>query len=224
MIQCPGEEGRALEFLYLDSKIAVCRKEPGVLSTDEPGGMPERIRAALGKEDAPVYTVHRLDAAVGGVMVYARTRHAASDLGKAIQAGRFCKEYLAVIHGVTPDTTGTFRDLLWRDTREGKTYVTDTPGKDAREAVLDYELLARREGLSLVQIILRTGRTHQIRCQFSARGLPLWGDRKYGAADGGEIALWSHALAFAHPATGEELSFTLPPPDREPWIAFKEFT
>ena len=158
-------------------------------------------------------------------MVYARTRHAASDLGKAVREGRFHKEYLAVVHGAPAERAGTFRDLLRRDTREGKTYVAHVPGKDVKEAALDYETVAVRNGLSLVRILLRTGRTHQIRCQFAARGLPLWGDRKYGVpGDGGDIALWSHMLSFAHPATGEELSFTLPPPDRDPWIAFKELT
>lgn len=213
-----------MEFLYVDSKIAVCVKEPGLLSTDEPGGMPSAIRAALGEANSPVYTVHRLDAAVGGVMVYARTRHAASDLGKAVREGRFHKEYLAVVHGAPAERAGTFRDLLRRDTREGKTYVAHAPGKDVKEAALDYETVAVRNGLSLVRILLRTGRTHQIRCQFAARGLPLWGDRKYGVpGDGGDIALWSHMLSFAHPAAGEALTFVQPPPEKEPWETFKEF-
>ena len=210
-----------MEFLYLDSKIAVCVKSAGILSTDEPGGMPERIRAALGEESAPVYTVHRLDAAVGGVMVYARTRHAAADLGRALREGRFCKEYLAVTRGAPPEKTGTMLDLLRRDTRERKTYVAAAPGKDVREAALDYAVLEERDGLSLVSVSLHTGRTHQIRCQFAARGCPLWGDRKYGSREEtGTVALWSHRLSFDHPLTGERLSFTQPPPDAEPWRSF----
>ena len=95
-----------MEVLYLDNKIIVCVKPAGVLSTDEPGGMPSLLRAALGDDTAPVYTVHRLDAAVSGVMVYARTRHAAADLGRAIERGDVRKEYLAVACGELPEQRG----------------------------------------------------------------------------------------------------------------------
>ncbi len=212
-----------MEILYCDNKLAVCVKPPGVLSADEPGGVPELLRAALGEADAPVYTVHRLDAAVGGVMVLARTRRAASDLGKAVQSGAADKTYLAVLRGAPREPSGVLRDLLWRDTRRGMTYVVSAPGKDVKEAELEYGTLAERDGLSLVRIRLITGRTHQIRCQFSHRGLPLWGDRKYGLpGESGPIALWSYSLGFAHPLTGEAMSFQKSPPVTEPWTLFKE--
>ena len=212
-----------MDFLYCDNKIAVCVKPRGVLSVDEPGGMPSLIRSALGDETAPVYTVHRLDAAVGGVMVYARTRHAASDLGRDAREGRLRKEYLAVVHGVMPEKTGTLRDLLFYDTAARRSRVADAPGKDVKDALLQYAVAGEREGLTLVRIALLTGRTHQIRCQFSSRGFPLWGDRKYGReTDPGPIALWSTGLAFTHPATGQELLFELPPPAELPWTLFEE--
>ena len=95
--------------------------------------------------------------------------------------------------------------------------------KGVQEAVLDYEVLGTRAELSLVRIYLQTGRTHQIRCQFSARGLPLWGDKKYSTLpDDGPIALWSHCLHFAHPDTGEVLYFEQQPPDCYPWDRFTE--
>ena len=212
-----------MEILYCDNKVVVCVKPAGVLSTDEPGGLPSLLRAALGGDDRRIFTVHRLDAAVGGVMVCARTRRAASDLGRAVRDGELFKEYLAVVRGVPPEPEGTLRDLLWRDTRRGMTFVAEAPGKDVKEAALEYETLSEREGLSLVKIRLITGRTHQIRCQFSHRGLPLWGDRKYGPpGQTGPVALWSHALAFHHPATGERMAFREPPPAREPWTLFEE--
>ena len=212
-----------MEIIYIDNKIVVGVKPRGVLSTDEPGGMPELLREAIGDRQAPLYTVHRLDAAVSGLMVFARTRHAASDLGKAIREGRFHKEYLAVIHGKPEPPVGTFTDYLRRDSARRMTFVADAPGKDTREAKLHYAVIDRAEGLSLVWIELVTGRTHQIRCQFSHRDFPLWGDRKYGQPDdGGEIALWSCALAFAHPATGETLHFSLEPPKEFPWTLFTE--
>ena len=92
------------------------------------------LRAALGDDTAPVYTVHRLDAAVSGVMVYARTRHAAADLGRAIERGDVRKEYLAVACGALPEQRGELRDLLRRDRRLRKTFLAEAPGKDVREA------------------------------------------------------------------------------------------
>ncbi|MBR4578953.1 MAG: RluA family pseudouridine synthase [Oscillospiraceae bacterium] len=207
-----------MDILYADEKLAVCLKVPGLLSTDEPGGMPSLLRAAL--ETETIYTVHRLDAAVGGVMVYARTRHAASDLSREIRTGEFYKEYRAVACAALPEDGGVLRDLLWRDTRRRVTRVAAQPGPGVQEAELEYRVLARREGLSLVKIVLHTGRTHQIRCQFASRGWPLWGDGKYGAAEEGPIALWSCALGFRHPVTGESLRFAAPPPAIEPWTLF----
>ena len=126
----------------------------------------------------------------------------------------------AVVHGEPEALSGTYRDLLDRDPKERKTFVTTKPGKGVQEAILDYEVLSSENGLSLVKIFLQTGRTHQIRCQFSSRGLPLWGDRKYSTLpDDGPIALWSHCLHFAHPDTGEILCFEHDPPEIEPWTS-----
>lgn len=207
-----------MEKLYSDDKVVVCLKPSGVLSTDEPGGMPDLLRQALRTES--IYTVHRLDAAVGGVMVYARTRHAASDLGKAVQAGEMHKEYRAVLRGTPGEESGTLKDLLRRDTRRRMTLVAEAPGPGVQEAVLSYRVLSEREGLTLAKILLHTGRTHQIRCQFASRGWPLWGDRKYGTGEEGPIALWSFRLRFPHPVTGEVLDFCAPPPETEPWTRF----
>lgn len=210
-----------MEFLYLDKRIAVCVKPRGVLSTDEPGGMPELVRHALGDEHACVRTVHRLDQVVGGVMVFARSARAASELSRQIREGQFQKEYLAVIHGRPQPEQGRMEDLLQRDRERRMTFVTDVPGKDARPAALEYETLGTREDMSLVLVRLLTGRTHQIRCQFASRGLPLVGDRKYGLADDGEeIGLWSYKLAFIHPETGARLEFMQKFPDVYPFSPF----
>lgn len=207
-----------MDILYQDNSILVCIKPAGVLSTDEPGGVPELARQALGDPKACVRTVHRLDRVVGGLMVLARTPAAASKLSEQIRGHDFGKTYLAVVHGQPEALSGTYRDLLARDPGERKTYVVQKMAKGVQEAVLDYETLAARNGLSLVRIYLQTGRTHQIRCQFSARGLPLYGDRKYSRLpDDGPIALWSHCLHFAHPETGEVLFFEQQPPDIHPW-------
>ncbi len=207
-----------MEILYQDRDCVVCIKPAGVLSTDEPGGLPELLREQLHVRD--IRTVHRLDRVVSGLMVLARNADAASELSRQIREGSFDKRYLAVVHGRT-DARGSLRDLLARDKAERKTYVVDEPAKGVQEAVLNYETLGQTEELSLVRIELVTGRTHQIRCQFSHRGLPLVGDRKYSLLeDNCDIALWSSELRFAHPKTGETLRLTAPPPAVWPWTAF----
>lgn len=210
----------SLDILYEDGAIIVCIKPPGVLSTDEPEGMPELIRGYLKDPEAEVRTVHRLDRVVSGVMVLARSKQAASALSGQVREHEFGKEYLAVVHGRT-EPRGTMTDLLRREKSERKTYVTAQPGKDARLAVLDYTTLSHRAGLSKVLICLKTGRTHQIRAQFSSRALPLVGDRKYSLFhDDCEIALWSYCLRFRHPLTGEQLCFRREPPREYPWNLF----
>ena len=205
-----------MELIYQDKDIVVCVKPSGVLSTDEPGGMPDLVREALG--DKNVRTVHRLDRLVSGLMVLARRSKAASELSRQIRDGEFQKEYLAVIHGMLPEETGEFRDLLWRNKQERKTYIVEKPEKDVQEAVLDYRVLKHTADMTRVRIRLHTGRTHQIRAQFSGRGLPLVGDRKYGVPeDDCTIALWSYRLAFRHPYSGKPMEFILEPPEVYPW-------
>lgn len=207
-----------MEILYCDKDIVVCVKPPRVLSTDEPGGVPDLVRTALGDAKADVRTVHRLDRVVSGLMVLARSAAAASALSAQIRAQTFQKEYLAVVHGRPETDTGILRDLLLRDKQERKTYIVQQPGKGVQEAILTYQVQAQNENLSRVRIQLQTGRTHQIRAQFSGRGMPLVGDRKYSLLqDDCEIALWSYRLAFDHPATGESMEFILEPPAEYPW-------
>lgn len=207
----------------MDNQIIVCIKPVGVLSTDEPGGMPELLREALGDASAGVRTVHRLDRTTGGVMVLARTRHAASDLGRQMMERRFEKEYLAVVHGVPAETAGTMEDLLQRDRTNRKTIIATAPGEGVQKAVLEYTVLGQADGISLCRIRLHTGRTHQIRAQFSSHGMPLAGDRKYGApeTDACGIALWSYRLAFDQPKTGEHIDVSKRPPDVWPWTDFE---
>ena len=210
-----------MDILYSDKSIVVCIKPAGVVSTDEEGGMPSLIRAALGDERANVRTVHRLDQVVSGLMVFARSARAASELSRQIRGDSFSKEYLAVIHWRPKEEQGVFRDLLQRNAAERKTYVVKSPGKGVQEAALEYRVLESAQGLSLVRIKLITGRTHQIRAQFSSRGLPLVGDKKYSRyPDECGIALWSCRLSFAHPDTGEPMEFFRQPPDVYPWSSF----
>ncbi len=209
-----------MELIYVDKDIIVCVKPARVLSTDEPGGLPDLVREALGDSKADVRTVHRLDRVVSGLMVLARNSKAASELSRQIREDSFEKEYLAVVHGLPEQTEGTLRDLLFRDKARRMTMVATEPAKGVQEAVLHYQVLAQTPEMSRVRIQLQTGRTHQIRVQFSSRGWPLVGERKYAVLeDSCEIALWSYRLGFTHPGTGERLSFRKEPPALYPWTA-----
>lgn len=206
-----------MQIVYIDEDILVCVKPERVLSTDEPGGLPELLRQELGDPQADIRTVHRLDRVVSGLMVLARTSQAASELSRQIRDEEFQKEYLAVVHGI-PEKYGMLTDLLYRDKARKMTMVATQPAKGVQEAILHYQCLGSVEGMSRVRIQLVTGRTHQIRVQFASRRMPLVGERKYAEPkDDCPIALWSCRLAFAHPRTGEQMDFWLDPPNIYPW-------
>ena len=213
--------GCAMEILYQNANILVCIKPARVLSTDEPGGLPGLVREALGDPKADVRTVHRLDRVVSGVMVLARSANAASELSRQIREDQFRKEYLAVVHGRPENPEGTLHDLLARDKARRMTFVAEAPGKGVQEAALSYRVLEYANGMSLVRERLHTGRTHQIRVQFSSRGMPLVGERKYAVwNDPCELALWSAKIGFYHPGTGEWVEFSKEPPAVFPWTEF----
>lgn len=213
--------GCAMEILYQDTCFLICIKPARVLSTDEPGGLPGLVREALGDPKADVRTVHRLDRVVSGVMVLARSANAASELSRQIREDQFRKEYLAVVHGRPENPEGTLRDLLARDKARRMTFVAEAPGKGVQEAALSYRVLEYANGMSLVRVRLHTGRTHQIRVQFSSRGMPLVGERKYAVwNDPCELALWSAKIGFYHPGTGEWVEFSKEPPAVFPWTEF----
>ena len=207
-----------MEVLYIDDDIIVCIKPPRVLSTDEPGGLPELLRQELGDPKADIRTVHRLDRVVSGVMVLARSKAAASELSRQIREDIFEKEYLAVVHGCPGDREGELHDLLGRDKARKMTFVASAPEKGIQEAILRYSVLASNDAMTRVRIQLLTGRTHQIRVQFSSRGMPLVGERKYAVLDDPcEIALWSHRIGFRHPRSGAWVEYSQEPPAVFPW-------
>ena len=187
--------------------------------------MPELLKNATGAYK--IDTVHRLDKAVGGLMVYSKNQIASSSLSKQIADRKMIKEYLAVVHGSLPEKSGEMCDYLFKDSSKCKSFVVKNERKGAKFAKLEYKLLGsadyKGEKFSLVKIRLCTGRTHQIRVQFSSRKMPLAGDRKYGSGnDGCDIVLWSHRLCFSHPKSGETLDFKrYPKADKFPWDLFR---
>ena len=204
-----------MDILYSDKDIIACIKPVGMDAEHE---VPEALQAEFGGE---IFTVHRLDLNVGGVMVYARNKQSAAALSKAVQEGTMVKEYIAMVHGVVPEE-GDWEDLLWKDGKKNKVFVVNRMRGGVKKARLEYKRLLVQEwdaeSTSLVRIRLHTGRSHQIRVQFASRGLSLVGERKYAERnDPCEIALFSSCLAFTHPSTGEKLHFTLQPPEVFPW-------
>ncbi len=214
-----------MDILYEDARILVCIKPAGVVSAgDDEGSMIDLLRKELSDEHACVRSVHRLDAQVSGLMVFARSQAAASILSEQVRTREFEKEYLAAAHGRFGESAGQMEDLLWYNRSLRKSRVMQEPGKDVKRALLSYEVLAYCEDqdVSLVRIRLHTGRTHQIRVQFASRDHALLGDRKYGAGeqDGCRIALWSYKLSFLHPQSGQPIAFSAAPPAEFPWNLF----
>ena len=212
---------RDIKLLYSDNDIAVCVKPAGVLSEgDSTDGMPYLLSKKLCKG---VYTVHRLDRETEGVMVYAKNSETAAALSAQISDGTFKKEYLAVTVGTPEEKEGKIKSLLFYDRAARKTFCVKRKRQGVKEALLSYAVIGEAEGKALVRVRLYTGRTHQIRAQFSSKGLPLLGDRRYGApkTEYGGIALVACKLSFVHPKIGSEMSFNHAPLWSEyPWSLF----
>lgn len=184
-----------IEILEQTPGLVVCIKPVGVRAQGEAeADLPALLKRQLGCE---IYPVHRLDQAVGGVMVFAKTAPAAAKLSQAIAGGTLQKEYLAVLGARPKDDSGELFDLLFHDRTKNKTYVVSRQRRGVKEAKLAYRVLDVQNGLCLVRIRLYTGRTHQIRVQFASRGMPLVGDGKYGSRkNAASPALWSYALTL----------------------------
>ena len=217
-----------LRILYEDAHLVLCVKPVGVLSEDSADGacMPALLRQHYRAQGKPDYiaTVHRLDKAVGGVMLFSRRREVTGKLTAAVAEHRVTKESLAVLRGHPAEASATLTDLLFRDASKNKSYVVKRMRKGVRDASLEYVTLGSTEELTLVRVRLHTGRTHQIRVQFSSRGLPLLGDIRYGSKADCSTALWSYHMAFTHPVTGRAVDVTCPPPESWPWTLFNADT
>lgn len=180
-----------MEILEQNRDFVICMKPVGA---DSEHDVPALLQEQLGGE---IFPLHRLDKNVGGVMIYARNRQAAAELSKGIAQGQMVKEYVAMIHG-TPPQEGDWEDLLFKDSRRNKVFVVNRQRAGVKAARLTYRCIRAGER-SLVRIRLHTGRSHQIRVQFSSRGYPLVGDHKYGSRDAAtEPMLFSCCISFPY--------------------------
>lgn len=221
-----------MRICYCDQWLLLCEKPVGVLSESSAGedNLPAMLAAALEArgERGDVFAVHRLDRAVGGLMLFARDSATAGKLSVLISSREMTKQYLCLVHGAPAEREGELRDLLFKDSSRNKTFVVKRMRRGVKEAVLTYRTLSPAKATpwgdcSPVLVTMGTGRSHQIRVQFSSRGMPLIGDGKYGGSDNGvNVALWSHRIAFTHPRTGKVVDVALPPPREMPWDIFEE--
>lgn len=222
------EDGKVMiKILYEDNHLLVVEKPINVLVQAD--NTHDLDLLSILKEDLKkryqkpgnVYLglVHRLDRPVGGVMVFAKTSKAASRLSEQVRTHQLEKCYFAVIEGTMNIKKGTLVDFLKKDEKLNQVFV-DSTGK---ESILDYEIVKVKQGYSLVKIDLKTGRSHQIRVQFSSRKHPLYGDQKYNrnSKAGEQIALYAYQLTFFHPITKEKLTFTGKLPHYYPWNLFQ---
>lgn len=220
-----------LVILHEDNHIIVVYKPQNLASCPDESGddnLLDQIKAYLKttyQKPGNVYVglVHRLDRPTGGVMVFAKTSKAAGRLQKQMQSGDFEKKYLAVLVGTPDPASATLNNYLKKNTVNNMVYISTQATDGAKFASLDYSVLEEKDGLSLVDIKLHTGRSHQIRVQTAGISHPVYGDMRYGGENAvkGKLALWAYSLTFTHPVTGERLKFMLEPPvDESPWKKF----
>ena len=219
------EDGfQMIKIIYEDNHLLVVEK-PINMPTQEDDSKDPDLLSELKKYIKEKYNkpgnvylglVHRLDRPVGGVMVFAKTSKAASRLSDQVRTHKLDKRYYAVIEGKLKE--GTLKDKLLKDPKTNNTIVSDL----GKESVLSFKNITYKDGLSLVDIHLETGRSHQIRVQFSSRGHALYGDQRYNknAKAGEQIALYAYYLSFEHPVTKEKLEFKLDKPNKYPWNIF----
>jgi 23S rRNA pseudouridine1911/1915/1917 synthase len=233
----------ALKIIFEDKHVIVVVKPPGMPCQPDPTKSPSLLEAvqahmkASGEANKTAKLVHRLDRPVGGVMVYAKTKEAAGNLSAQFADGRIKKRYLALVEGSPVEDQGHLTHRIKIGTGN---VVSVTEGQDGQTAELKYRVLGRRtiseKTTSLLDVLLLTGRRHQIRVQLSASGWPILGDAKYNpgwSKDGTHIALWSYEIRFYHPAKRTALTFRampesnnsntgLTPADVSPWDVFKD--
>jgi len=199
-----------IEILHLDEYMVAAIKPAGIISeSNGQSGFPDLLAKELALPS--LYPVHRLDKETSGVMVYALSSEAAAILSRDITDGHWQKTYMAKVCGVPEKESDTLKDLLYYDRALSKSFVVTRERKGVKEAVLHYTVEAVENGYSTLKIQLETGRTHQIRVQFASRGLPLCGDRRYGAPaeSGKSLALCACELKLRHPKTKEDMEFKM---------------
>lgn len=218
-----------IKVIFEDKNTIVINKPCGISSQTNPD-MDNNVLSELNKNGykGELYTVHRLDKGVGGIMIYAKNKHYAAKLSECITNGKFEKVYYAIVSGEPEESTGRYEDILFKDSSKQKSYVIKKERKGAKKAALRYEVIktlkSDENSLSLVRVYLETGRFHQIRCQFASRKMPIAGDGKYGSKDNKakNIALFSNKISYYLSDKNSISEYSdIPDTDVYPWNLFK---
>lgn len=207
-----------IKILFENEDFIACIKPVGIASQNDKSE--DMVKLLSFQTGSDIFPVHRLDTAVGGTMVFAKNSRTAASLSKQITEGSFKKKYLAVIDGIPKDNYAILEDLLFKDSSKNKSYVVKRERKGVKKAKLEYNVLATADKSSLIEVLLHTGRSHQIRVQFSSRKMPLIGDGKYGSKDNRcSVALWSYEVSFRY--NSDILAFMSNPDVQSyPWNLF----
>lgn len=220
-----------MNILFKNNDFIVCVKPQGIPSQPDPSGcvdMTALLSDELIKngEKSDIFVVHRLDRSTGGLIIYARNKEAAASFSRLVaEKDGFQKEYLAVISGMPKNESGNMTDYLFKDSAQKKAFVVKSERKGAKLANLDYEVRStvqtEEKVFSLLQIKLHTGRFHQIRAQLSSRGMPIYGDGKYGSREKApNFALWASKITFIYKGKNYEFE-SAPDLSQKPWSLFE---
>ena len=225
---------KELRIIYEDNHIIVVLKPQNMLSQGDGTGddslldiVKEYIKQTYNKPgNVYVGLVHRLDRPTGGVMVFAKTSKAAARLTEQLKNKEFSKKYLTVVVGTPKYKASRLEHFLQKDERTNIVKVCPRGVEGAKQAILEYNTIKTMDKVSLLDVKILTGRSHQIRVQMSEIKTPVFGDAKYGGdslAKGHNLALWAYELSFTHPTTKKKMTFNcMPPVDVVPWNVFKK--
>jgi 23S rRNA pseudouridine1911/1915/1917 synthase len=224
-----------MEVIYEDNHIIAVNKTcREIVQGDKTGDTPlsDMLKTWLKEKYSKpgnvfVGVTHRLDRPVSGVVIFAKTSKALSRLNDMFRDGSVKKTYWAIVKNRPPHDEGTLTNYLVRNEKQNKSYAYDTEKPGSKKAILNYKVIGRSDNYYLLEIDLKTGRHHQIRCQLAKMGCPIKGDLKYGFPrsnlDGG-ISLHSRNAKFVHPVSKEEINITAPVPNEPIWKAMEEST
>lgn len=221
-----------MEVVYEDNHLIVVDKTSSeIVQGDKTGDVPlsEAVKQYIKEKYAKpgeVYlgVVHRLDRPVSGLVVFARTSKALSRMNEMFRNGEVKKTYWAIVKNLPPQTEGELVHYLMRNEKQNKSYASDQEVPHSKRAVLHYKLIGRSQNYFLLEVDLKTGRHHQIRCQLAKMGCPIKGDLKYGFARSnpdGSISLHARSMRFIHPVSKKPVELTAPLPPDKLWNTFE---
>lgn len=221
-----------MTVVYEDNHIIIVSKVSGeIVQGDKTGDTPlsetvkQYIKEAYAKPgNVFLGVVHRLDRPVSGLVLFARTSKALPRLNTMFANGEVHKKYWAIVKNMPPQMEGTLTHWLVRNEKQNKSYAYEREVPNSKKAILDYKVIGKSDNYTLLEVDLKTGRHHQIRCQLAKMGCPIKGDLKYGFprsnADG-SISLLSHSMEFIHPVSKQKIAVTAPLPDDNLWRSMK---